>query len=64
VVAKVATWSGGTSGPTVGPTSARAACGPGALLGPSHEERGTVGRAAHYGHNRRKIRECGGNSAE
>jgi hypothetical protein len=64
VVTEVATWSGSASGPTVGPTSARAASGPGVPLGPSHEERGTVMRAVHYGHSRRKIRECGGSLAE
>jgi hypothetical protein len=52
------------SGPTAGSTDPRAACGPGALLGPSHEEKGVIWRASHGGRGRRKIGEHGGDSLE
>jgi hypothetical protein len=48
------TWSGRTSGPTVGPTGPQVTCGPRAPLGPTHEERRTMRRAVHGGRGREK----------
>jgi hypothetical protein len=64
VVADAMTWSNAADGPTTGPTGPRVVCDPGALLGPPHEERGTVRRAIHDGHSRRKIGERGGDLPE
>jgi hypothetical protein len=54
VVTSAATWSGGAGGPTAGMIGPRATRGPGAPLGLVHQERGTVRRAIHGGHGRRK----------
>jgi hypothetical protein len=55
VVASTMTWSGGTGGPMVGPIDPQAARGPGAPLGPAHEEKWVIRRDVHGGRERRKI---------